>query len=125
MKAILLSVKPKWAKKIYAGEKTLEIRKSFPSCRLPATVYIYESGTGLVTGMFTLQGVLHTVSPVYFTKPGCISLKELTDYGPDGRGVYHGWAVERPLKFTLPYTLASLGINRAPQSWRYFDPPKD
>ena len=119
MRAILLSIKPEWAAKIYAGEKTLEIRKSVPKCVFPAVVLIYESGTGLVTGTFTLQGVLHTASPVYFAKAAAMSLKELGDYGPDGRGVYHGWAIEKPLRFTVPHTLASMGINRPPQSWRY------
>ena len=125
MKAILLSIKPEWAEKIYSGEKTLEIRKSVPRCTFPAVVFLYESGTGLVTGSFTLQGVLHTASPVYFAKAAAMGLKELTDYGPDGRGVYHGWAVEKPLRFTVPYTLASLGIKRPPQSWRYIDMPAE
>lgn len=59
MKAILLSIKPYWAKKIYSGEKLVEVRKSTPSPmrvpyspESPAPVYLYESGTGLITGMF-------------------------------------------------------------------------
>ena len=41
MRSILLSIKPKWAAKILNGEKTIEIRKTYPKCDLPIDVYIY------------------------------------------------------------------------------------
>jgi len=41
MKAILISIRPEWVAKILNGEKTLEIRKTFPKCDLPIDVYIY------------------------------------------------------------------------------------
>lgn len=41
MKAILVSIKPQWVEKILNGEKTIEIRKSMPKCKLPCKVYIY------------------------------------------------------------------------------------
>lgn len=41
MKAILISIKPKWVAKILNSEKTFEIRKSMPKCKLPIDVYIY------------------------------------------------------------------------------------
>lgn len=41
MKSIMLSIKPQWVEKILNGEKTIEIRKSKPSCELPVKVYIY------------------------------------------------------------------------------------
>ncbi len=41
MKAIMLSVRPEWVEKILNKEKTIEIRKSKPSCELPVKVYIY------------------------------------------------------------------------------------
>lgn len=40
MKAILMSIKPKWVVKILNGEKTIEIRKKFPSDYV-GWVYIY------------------------------------------------------------------------------------
>lgn len=39
--AILISIKPEWVEKILSGEKTIEIRKTKPSCDLPCKVYIY------------------------------------------------------------------------------------
>lgn len=41
MKHIMISIKPEWVAKILNGEKTLEIRKSMPTCELPCKVYIY------------------------------------------------------------------------------------
>lgn len=41
MKAILMSVQPKWLEKILNGEKTIEIRKTMPKCELPIDVYLY------------------------------------------------------------------------------------
>lgn len=44
MKAILISIKPKYVKAILNGEKTVEIRKSIPNfekCQRPIFVYIY------------------------------------------------------------------------------------
>ena len=42
MKAVLMSIRPKWAQKIDRGEKTVEIRKSFPiKLETPFKVYLY------------------------------------------------------------------------------------
>ena len=41
MKAIMISIQPRYLKDILNGEKTLEIRKTFPKCDLPIVVYIY------------------------------------------------------------------------------------
>ena len=41
MKAVLLSIRPEWCKKILDGEKTVEIRKSCPAHGTPFKVYIY------------------------------------------------------------------------------------
>lgn len=41
MDAILISIQPKWVEKILNGEKTIEIRKTMPKCKLPCKVYIY------------------------------------------------------------------------------------
>lgn len=60
VKAILLSIKPEWAEKIYNGEKTIEWRKSRP--RLDRNnhhmrVYIYETApVKRITGHFMLRG---------------------------------------------------------------------
>lgn len=41
MKAVLISIRPKWCEKIASGEKKIEVRKSRPKLTPPFKVYIY------------------------------------------------------------------------------------
>lgn len=41
MREIMISIKPEWVSKILNGEKTIDIRKTMPKCKLPCKVYIY------------------------------------------------------------------------------------
>lgn len=43
MKSIMISIRPEWVEKILNKEKTIEIRKTMPSCELPCKVYIYQT----------------------------------------------------------------------------------
>lgn len=43
MKAVLMSIKPKWCEKIASGRKTIEVRKTRPTLQTPFKVYIYET----------------------------------------------------------------------------------
>lgn len=55
MKAILMSIKPKWVARILNGYKTIEVRKTAPKCELPIDVYIYCTKKG---------GLMRDVTPV-------------------------------------------------------------
>ena len=44
MKAVLISIRPKWVEKIVSGEKTLEVRKTRPKLETPFKCYIYCTG---------------------------------------------------------------------------------
>lgn len=44
-KAVLLSVRPEWCKKILSGEKTVEVRKTRPKLETSFKVYIYCTKT--------------------------------------------------------------------------------
>lgn len=41
MKSVMLSIRPKWCKKIIDGEKTVEVRKTRPKMETPFKCYIY------------------------------------------------------------------------------------
>ena len=62
MKAVLISIQPKWVEKIANGEKTIEVRKSRPKLQTPFKVYIYETqgeyktGTGIFAYGIELKG---------------------------------------------------------------------
>ena len=44
MRAVLISIRPKWVEKIIRGEKTLEVRKTRPKLKTPFKCYIYCTG---------------------------------------------------------------------------------
>lgn len=43
MKAVLMSIHPKWCELIFSGEKTIEVRKTAPKLEVPFKVYMYET----------------------------------------------------------------------------------
>lgn len=52
MKAVLISIRPKWCELIASGKKTVEVRKTKPKLETPFKCYIYctNSGKGLIKG---------------------------------------------------------------------------
>ena len=43
MKAVLISIRPKWCELIASGKKTIEVRKTRPKSETPFKCYIYET----------------------------------------------------------------------------------
>lgn len=128
-KAILLSIHPKWAKKIYSGEKTVEWRKNIPNELFwGMTVYLYEtSPVSLVTGYFVLDNpvmVDMNVKPGWLEqimiRNGCVTEDDLRKYQGKSERIY-GWTMRYREKFDTPKTLASFGLVRPPQSWQYVE----
>lgn len=52
MKAVLMSIQPKWCELIASGKKTVEVRKTKPKLEVPFKVYIYctKDGKNLIKG---------------------------------------------------------------------------
>lgn len=83
MKAVLISIQPKWCELIASGKKTVEVRKTRPKLETPFKVYIYctkdeplyhsgekfwcktagEFGNGKVIGEFTCRNI-NEYSPI-------------------------------------------------------------
>ena len=55
MKAVLISIQPKWVAKIANGEKTIEVRKTMPKLERPFKVYIYATWNGNKKEIFVKQ----------------------------------------------------------------------
>lgn len=49
MKAVLLSIRPKWCELIASGEKTVEVRKTRPKIPVPFKCYIYCTKPKMIT----------------------------------------------------------------------------
>ena len=55
MKAILMSIQPKWCEKIFSGRKTIEVRKTAPKLETPFKVYLYcTNGRFDITDIYDL-----------------------------------------------------------------------
>ena len=108
MKAVMLSIQPKWCEKIASGEKTVEVRKTRPKIETPFKCFIYctkdepmyrsgekfwckiagDFGNGKVIGEFVCdkidKGVLTVSRFVDSTNIGseetCVSIDELKAY---------------------------------------------
>ena len=123
---IILSIKPKWAEKIYSGEKTIEWRKSISRKNGQITVFIYETApVKKITGFFTLGEAYYKIfGPLKdrseIIVKGCVPSKELKKYKGKSKCLY-GWDVINPHKFETPKTLEEFSLKRPPQSWCYTD----
>lgn len=75
MKAVLISIRPKWVEKIASGEKTLEVRKTRPKLETPFKCYIYctEAKKRLVT---ILKDGDENYGEIYHGKPVFIKVEE-------------------------------------------------
>lgn len=135
---IILSIHPKWAEKIYSGEKAIEWRKNMPH-RMDAyklrdgnpnfKVYLYETApVRKITGFFCWGGValfdarrMHEGFPP--TTYGCVNVEDLKKYQGENCAIC-GWFIDLPQKFKVPKSLEEFNIKRAPQSWCYTEVEK-
>ena len=55
MRAVLMSIQPKWCEKIFSGGKTIEVRKTAPKLETPFKVYVYcTNGRFDITDIYDL-----------------------------------------------------------------------
>ena len=116
MKAVLMSIQPKWVEKIANGEKTIEVRKTCPKIETPFKCYIYDTqvnnlsnryskgykvaliGKGKVIGEFICDNIIDFWYDKGFYLPTgklktdtCLTNTEFYDYGKD-KPLY-GWHI--------------------------------
>ena len=109
MKAVLISIQPKWCGKISTGEKTLEVRKTAPKLDRPFKVYIYQTkhksgkaiinevlnsvyGGGKVIGEFVCNGIMRPNNSLNrMAKESLLTEKELFEYSK-GKELF-GWRI--------------------------------
>ena len=126
MKGILLPVHPQWSAMIYAGVKRYELRKNEPRDKAflrqtERPVYLYETGTGLVTGMcfFEAARVCEMATEASFYS--CVPTERVLKYGTGRDNKYHLWLVSDAGRFGTPLPVTLFGVSRAPQSWCYVE----
>lgn len=116
MRDVLISIKPEYAKRIWEGTKTIEFRRLKP--RAYRRCYVYESGTGEITGFFDVWreslGYWKDHEPCYG-----IDHDRLMSYSR-GRKIW-GLHIIRARKFFQPVKMKFILDGRAPQNFRYLD----
>lgn len=140
MKAVLISIHPKFCELIFNGKKTIEVRCSAPKLQTPFKVYVYmtknkwifkllpflKNRFAKVIGEFVCDRIEKFSCymdagyyPEYLIeedtlKKMCLSYDELFDYliGKDG----YGWHITKPKLFDEP---RELGEFVKPCDWNY------
>ena len=122
--AIILSVKSKYLKRIYAGTKSIEIRKRIPRKLKPnELVWFYESGKGAVTGLARFYGY-KIIAPkqalVEYGSTMGVTNTEFWNYvGNSKKIVLLSFTFVSYFDKWLP--LSDFGLKRAPQSYCYVE----
>lgn len=115
--AVLISIKPEYAARIWTGEKTIEFRRVKPQWST-GRYYVYESGTGLITGFFDSWSAAYKRWDDYKPFYG-IDRDRLMSYSRGHRiwGLY----IIKARKFLLPVKMKFVLDGRPPQNFRYLD----
>jgi len=124
--SLLISVHPKYVEKIFAGEKTVELRKVRPKLTRGDVVLVYASSpTMALVGGFEVERVIET-SPLALwgkvKKSAGITKEEFLNYYHGSSNAY-GIFIKKPWYFENPLALQNLRKKLAgfhpPQSYRY------
>lgn len=128
MKAVLMSIQPKWCELIANGKKTVEVRKTKPKLETPFKVFIYETkaiykplgckhlsiGVGKVIGEFVCDAIIRNCEMAnadIAEQQGCIKRGELLEYA-GGKELY-GWHISDLVIYDKPKELSEYKkINR-------------
>lgn len=133
---VLISIKPEWVQKIISGEKTIELRKSFPKQVTPFRCFIYvtkgfkpnrpysaklRESRGKIIGEFVCD-LIYLVTPIpavaeAFSGVSCVSAESIMNYG--GNKMVYGWRISDLKIYDEPRPLSDFYLDRAPQSWCY------
>lgn len=127
---VLLSIKPKWAKLIYEGKKTVEWRKSVPRHLMPEDmVFLYETApvkkiTGYMSvhsfGRFCVEDIMAGEDRygLSWVESGCVPIEDLLAY--EGRSSsLVAWSIGMARRLSRSLDVQEIGLKHPPQSWCY------
>lgn len=126
MKAILITIKSDYASMIYAGMKTIELRKRTPKVPIGTPCLIYEPlPIGRVTGYFTYAGSFNFDTLCInqsFLRNARISYSKICAYY-ESQLIGVAWIIKRPTPFPDAMSLADFNVSQAPRSYKFIDIP--
>jgi predicted transcriptional regulator len=120
MKAVLISIQPKWCELIASGQKTVEVRKTNPKLETPFKVYIYQTlkredngrtySDGKVIGEFVCDKIVEFENDCYtpaFQETAdlsCVGFEGIYDY-LGTREYGYGWHITNLVIYDKPKKL--------------------
>jgi len=122
MKAVLLSIKPEFSRKIFEGSKKYEFRKLVFKDSSVKRVIVYSSAPEKkVVGEFEIDSILEGSPDVIWeqTKRESGITKEFYDTYFHGRDKAYAIKVASVKRYKSPKSLADFGHRLAPQSFAY------
>ena len=128
MRTVFLSVKPRYARALLSGDKTVEVRRRFPDLDEGTIIVIYASSPDRqVLGSVTLTGVERTKSDAVWDQYSAhigIDRESLDEY-LDEATFAALLRVSTPVRWSRPvplHELRSVTDVEPPQSFRYLSP---
>jgi predicted transcriptional regulator len=127
-KALFLSIKPRFAEQIFAGTKTVELRRVRPRVSADDVVVVYASGeTKALLGAFQIVRVVSgKPSTIWrrFSKSAGLARREFDEYFAGAETAYaieiaHTWRLPTPV--CLPMLREKKRGFRPPQGYHYLD----
>ncbi|WP_228549995.1 hypothetical protein [Rodentibacter haemolyticus] len=118
-----MSIKPKYADKIFLGEKLYELRRKIFKKRVN-TIIVYSSAPIMkVVGEFEIDDIIVSTPEEIFRKFNsyiCILKEDYFSYFL-GADIAYAIKVGKVIKYSETKDLSDFGINRAPQSYIYIE----
>ncbi len=118
---ILISIKPKFVKKIFEGTKIFELRRKIFLKKIN-TVIIYESSpTKKIVGEFIIDRIISdTPNKIYqkYNKYLGIDKENYFEYFKN-TNIAYAIKIKKVIKYEKELTLADFNLKRAPQSYQY------
>ena len=124
MKAVLLSIKPEFAHKIFEGSKKFEFRKQvFKDTSVKKVIVYSSSPEQKVIGEFEIEAILSDTPDNIWIQTKLYSgiSQEFYDEYFKGRDNAYAIKVASTKKYSKQKTLADYNVQSAPQSFAYVE----
>ena len=120
---VLMSIKPKFVEKIFAGSKTFELRKKLFK-RTVDTIVIYSSfPKKKVVGEIIIDRIISSAPKLlwkFYKNNLDISEKEYFEYYKNSKVAY-AIKIKKVIEYKKELELKDFGMEKAPQSYQYID----
>lgn len=116
-----MSIKPKYADKIFTGEKLYELRRKIFHKKVNSIVVYSSSPIMRVIGEIEIEDIIVGTPVSIFQKfenKICVSREDYFSYFSN-TNIAYALKIGKVYKYPIPKNLSDFGVTRAPQSYIY------